>query len=63
MSSDIRRSNDAQLEMAIANFFHSENIAERLVESTRFKYVEAGMTGGGVSFGQQKGRELEVRYF
>ncbi len=39
MSNDIRRSNDTQLEMAIANFFHCENIADRVVESTRFKYM------------------------
>ncbi len=38
-SSDIRQSNDAQLEMAIADFFHCENIADRVVESTRFKYM------------------------
>ena len=39
VSNDIRRSNDAQLEMAIADFFHCENIADRVVESTRFKYM------------------------
>ena len=39
MSSDITRSNDAQLEMAMADFFHCENIADRVVESTRFKYM------------------------
>ena len=33
---DIRRSNNATLEMAIADFFHSENIADSVVESPRF---------------------------
>jgi hypothetical protein len=33
---DIRKSNNATLEMAIANFFHSENIADAVVESPRF---------------------------
>lgn len=48
MSNDIRRSNDAQLEMAIADFFHCENIADRVVESTRFKYMlkQARLVGG-----------------
>ncbi len=39
VSNDIQRSNDAQLEMAIADFFHCENVADRVVESTRFKYM------------------------
>ncbi len=38
-TSDICRNNDAQLEMAIANFFHCENIADRVVESIWFKYM------------------------
>ncbi len=48
MSNDISRRNDALLEMAIANFFHCENIADRVVELTRFKYVlkQAGLVGG-----------------
>ena len=48
VSNDIRRSNDAQLEMAIADFFHCENIADRVVESTRFKYMlkQARLVGG-----------------
>jgi len=33
---DIRKSNNATLEMAIADFFHSENIADAIVESPRF---------------------------
>ena len=33
---DIRKSNNATLEMAIADFFHSENIADAVVESPRF---------------------------
>ncbi len=47
MSNDIRRSNDAQLEMTIADFFHCENIANRVVESTRFKYLLKQTNGGG----------------
>jgi hypothetical protein len=35
--SDIRRSNDATVEMAIADFFHCENIPDAVVESSRFK--------------------------
>ncbi len=48
MSNDIRRSNDAKLEMVIADFFHCENIADRIVESTRFKYLlkQAQLVGG-----------------
>ncbi len=48
LSNDIRRSNDAQLEMAIANFFHYENIADRVVGSTRFQYMlkQAQLVGG-----------------
>ncbi len=48
MSSNIIRSNDAQLEMAIADFFHCENIADQVVE-TRFKYMlkQAQLVGGG----------------
>ena len=34
---DIRRSNDAKVEMAIADFFHCENIPDAVVESPRFK--------------------------
>jgi hypothetical protein len=30
---DIRKSNNASLEMAVADFFHSENIADSVVES------------------------------
>jgi hypothetical protein len=33
---DIRKSNNATLEMAIADFFHSENITDAVVESPRF---------------------------
>jgi len=35
--SDIRRSNDATVEMAIADFFHCKNIPDAVVESSRFK--------------------------
>ncbi len=62
MSSDIRRSNDAQLEMTIADFFHCENIADQVVESTRFKYLlkQALLVGGG-EFMPPKRKKLEVR--
>ncbi len=48
MSSDIRRSNNTQLEKAIADFFHCENIADRVVESSRFMYMlkQAQLVGG-----------------
>ena len=61
MSNDIRRSNDAQLEMAIADFFHCENIANRAVESIRFKYMlkQAWLVGG--EFWPPMRKKLEVR--
>ncbi len=31
---DLRKSNNAAMEMAIANFFHCENIPDRAVESS-----------------------------
>ena len=37
LQSDIRRSNDATVKMAIADFFHCENIPDAVVESSRFK--------------------------
>ena len=37
LQSDIRKSNDATVEMAIADFFHCENIPDAVVESSRFK--------------------------
>ena len=40
---DIRKSNNATLEMAIADFFHSENIADAVVESPRFASVCAAL--------------------
>ncbi len=50
MSSDIRRSNNTQLEMAIADVFHCENIDDQVVEPTRFKYMlkQAWLVGGQV---------------
>ncbi len=48
MSSEIHRSNDAQLEMALTDFFHYENIADCLVESTWFQCMsrQAQLMGG-----------------
>ena len=37
MQLDIQRSNDATVEMAIADLFHCENIPNAVVESPRFK--------------------------
>ncbi len=63
VSSDIRRSNNAQLEMAIANFFHCDNIADRVVESARFNYMlkQAQLVGG--EFWPPTRKILEVRNF
>ena len=36
MNLDIRKSNNATAEMAIANFFHCQNIPDAVVESSRF---------------------------
>ena len=36
MNRDIRTSNNATVEMAIVDFFHSENIPDIVVESSRF---------------------------
>ncbi len=36
MNLDIQKSNNATVEMAIANFFHCENISDAVVESPRF---------------------------
>ena len=33
---DIRQSNNARVEMAIADFFHAQNIPDAVVESPRF---------------------------
>ncbi len=33
---DIRKSKDAAMEMAIADFFHCENIPDQAAESSRF---------------------------
>ncbi len=48
MSSDIKKSNDAQLEMASVDFFHCENIDDWVVKSTRFKYMlkQVWLVGG-----------------
>jgi len=37
LQSDIWRSNDATLEMAVADFFHCKNIPDAVEESSRFK--------------------------
>ncbi len=36
MNMDIQKSNNATIEMAIADFFHCENISDSVVESPRF---------------------------
>ncbi len=47
ISSDFFMSNDTQLELAIADFFHCENNVGQVVESKRFKYIlkQAGLVG------------------
>ncbi len=49
--------------MAIAGFFHCENIADRVVESTRFKYMlkQAWLVGG--EFWPPTRKKLEGRNF
>ncbi len=49
--------------MVIAGFFHCENIADRVVESTRFKYMlkQAQLVGG--EFWPPTRKKLEVRNF
>jgi hypothetical protein len=39
MNLDIRKSNNATVEMAIADFFHCENIPDAVVESQRFQHL------------------------
>ncbi len=58
MSSDIRRSNKSQLEMAIADFFHCENITDRVVESTRIKYMLKQVQLVAVRLGHQQGKNV-----
>ncbi len=48
--SDIPHTNNAILEMAIADFFHCKNIPDRVVESTRFKQVLEKAKYGGSDF-------------
>ncbi len=63
MSSDVRRSNGTQLEKAIVDFFHCENIADRVVESTRLKHMlkQAWLVGG--EFRSLTRKQLEVKKF
>ncbi len=63
MFSDIRRSNNAQLEMAIADFFHCETIADHVVESARFKNMlkQAQLVRG--EFRPPTRKTLDVRNF
>ncbi len=65
MSSNIRRSNDAQLEMAISDFFHYENIADQVVESTRCKYMLKQALLMGVTLDHQQGNNwrLQISFF
>ncbi len=54
---------NAQLEMAIADFFHCENIADQEVDSTRFKYMlkQAWLMGG--EFRPPTRKKMDVRLF
>ncbi len=49
--------------MAIADFFHCENIVDRIVELTRFKYKlkQARLVGG--EFWPPMRKKLEVKIF
>ncbi len=61
MSSDIRRRNDSQIEMAIADYFRCVNITDQVVESTRFMcMLQQGQLVGG-EFRLSIIKKLEVR--
>ena len=59
--SDIRHTNNAILEMAIADFFHCENIPDRVVESSRFKQLLEKAKYVGSDFKIPHRKKLEVR--
>ncbi len=61
--SDIGRSNDAWLEMAMADFFHSENIADCVVEFPRFKYLFKKAWLVGDELRPLTKKKMEVRIF
>ena len=62
---NIQRSNDANLEMAIVDFFHCENVPNRVVESTQFKQMlnQARLVGKGFRFPSRKKLEVSKIYF
>ena len=60
--SDIRKSNDATVEMAIADFFHCENIPDAVVESPRFKRLISVCRLLGDNFVPPNAIKLVVRY-
>ncbi len=47
--------------MAIADFFHCENVADRVEESTRFKYMLKQTRLVGDEFWPPTRKKLEVR--
>ena len=59
--SDIRHTNNAILEMAIADFFHCKNIPDRVVESSRFKQLLEKAKYVGSDFKIPHRKKLEVR--
>ncbi len=64
---DIQKSNSALLEMAIADFFHCENLPDRAVESNRFRKIldVAKVVGSGFTVPSRKkiGGELLFSVF
>ena len=62
MNLDIRKSNNATIEMAIADFFHCENIPDADVESPRFVRLVrvCRLVGDDLLF--PIGRRLEASY-
>ncbi len=60
---DIRRSFDAGLEMAIADFFHCENIPDNVVKSYRFKKMLQQARLVGKDFKIPDRRKIGGKYF
>ena len=50
LQTDIRMSNNSQLQMAIADFWHYENITDRVVDSHRFKILITKARFVGIDF-------------
>ncbi len=59
--SDIHHTNNTILEMAIADFFHCENIPDRMVQSTWFKQLLEKAKYVGSDFKIPHRKKLDVR--